>query len=80
MSTTKTIAITGATSGIGLATSEELLKKGHKLIFLVRNTEKAQDVIANWDKKENVSIIHGAINGIDKPENLYVNPIVLIDY
>lgn len=57
MSNTKTIAITGATSGIGLATSEELLKKGHQLIFLVRNTEKAQKVISNWDKKENVSII-----------------------
>ena len=57
MSNTKTIAITGATSGIGLATSEALLEKGHHLIFLVRNTEKAQEVIAKWDKKENVRII-----------------------
>lgn len=57
MSTIKTIAITGATSGIGLATSEELLKKGHQLIFLVRNVEKAKEVISGWVKKENVSII-----------------------
>lgn len=57
MNTSKTIAITGATSGIGLATSEELLKKGNRLIFLVRNTGKAEEVIANWGKKENVSII-----------------------
>jgi NAD(P)-dependent dehydrogenase (short-subunit alcohol dehydrogenase family) len=57
MSNTKTIAITGATSGIGLATSEELLKKGHHLIFLVRNTEKAQQLIAKWDEKANVNII-----------------------
>ncbi|WKV13246.1 SDR family oxidoreductase [Marivirga harenae] len=57
MSNTKTIAITGATSGIGLATSEELLKKGNRLIFLVRNTEKAEDVIADWDNKENIIII-----------------------
>jgi NAD(P)-dependent dehydrogenase (short-subunit alcohol dehydrogenase family) len=57
MNDKKTIAITGATSGIGLATSEELLKRGHQLIFLVRNTDKAQEVIASWDKKENVSII-----------------------
>jgi NAD(P)-dependent dehydrogenase (short-subunit alcohol dehydrogenase family) len=57
MSKTKTIAITGATSGIGLATSEALLEKGHQLIFLVRNVEKAQEVISGWDKKENVSII-----------------------
>ncbi len=57
MNNTKTIAITGATSGIGLATSEALLEKGNHLIFLVRNTDKAEKVIANWDKKENVSII-----------------------
>ncbi|ADR22273.1 short-chain dehydrogenase [Marivirga tractuosa] len=57
MNDKKTIAITGATSGIGLATSEELLKKGHHLIFFVRNTEKAQQLIAKWDKKENVKII-----------------------
>ncbi|WP_296620655.1 SDR family oxidoreductase [Marivirga sp.] len=57
MSNTKTIAITGATSGIGLATSEALLEKGYYLIFLVRNVEKAQTVIVNLGKKENVSII-----------------------
>ncbi|SMG52090.1 NAD(P)-dependent dehydrogenase, short-chain alcohol dehydrogenase family [Marivirga sericea] len=57
MSNTKTIAITGATSGIGLSTSEELLKKGHQLIFLVRNTKKAEEVIANWANKGNVIII-----------------------
>jgi NAD(P)-dependent dehydrogenase (short-subunit alcohol dehydrogenase family) len=57
MSNTKTIAITGATSGIGLASSEALLEKGNQLIFLVRNVEKAENVISDWDKKENVSII-----------------------
>ena len=57
MNDTKTIAITGATSGIGLATSKVLLEKGNHLIFLVRNTEKAEKLIADWDKKENVSII-----------------------
>ena len=57
MSNTKTIAITGATSGIGLATSEALLEKGYHLVFLVRNTKKAHEVISNWNKKENVSII-----------------------
>ncbi|WMN07842.1 SDR family NAD(P)-dependent oxidoreductase [Marivirga arenosa] len=53
----KTIAITGATSGIGLATSEALLEQGNKLIFLVRNTQKAEEIISNWDKKSHVSII-----------------------
>ncbi|WKK83165.2 SDR family NAD(P)-dependent oxidoreductase [Marivirga arenosa] len=53
----KTIAITGATSGIGLATSEALLEKGNKLFFLVRNVDKAKNIISDWKQKENVSII-----------------------
>jgi len=67
MNNTKTIAITGATSGIGLATSEVLLEKGHHLIFLVRNVQKAKDVISAWEKKENVNIIHCDLADLESP-------------
>jgi len=53
----KTIAITGATSGIGLATAEALLSKGNQLIFLARNLEKAKKLIQNLPNPENVKLI-----------------------
>lgn len=51
------IAITGATSGIGWETAKALLSKGHQLVFLIRDTEKAQSLIADLSEKEQVSII-----------------------
>ncbi|HBH22982.1 MAG TPA: short-chain dehydrogenase [Cytophagales bacterium] len=41
----KTIAITGATSGIGKATAWQLAAKGHELILIVRNQEKGKELI-----------------------------------
>ncbi len=40
----KTILITGATSGIGRATVLSLVSLGHRLIFIARNSEKAENV------------------------------------
>ncbi|ATZ64113.1 SDR family NAD(P)-dependent oxidoreductase [Acinetobacter bereziniae] len=40
--TIKTIIITGANTGIGLATAETFVKEGHHVILACRNPEKAQ--------------------------------------
>lgn len=40
--TIKTIVITGANTGIGLATAEAFVKEGHHVILACRNPEKAQ--------------------------------------
>ncbi len=42
----KTILLTGATSGIGRAAALEFVKQGHKLLFLARNSKKAQSLIS----------------------------------
>ncbi|MBJ9952165.1 MULTISPECIES: SDR family NAD(P)-dependent oxidoreductase [unclassified Acinetobacter] len=41
--TIKTIVITGANTGIGLATAEAFVKEGHHVILACRNPEKAQE-------------------------------------
>lgn len=41
--TIKTIVITGANIGIGLATAEAFVKEGHHVILACRNPEKAQE-------------------------------------
>jgi NAD(P)-dependent dehydrogenase (short-subunit alcohol dehydrogenase family) len=40
--TMKTIIITGANTGIGLATAEAFIKEGHHVVLACRNLEKAQ--------------------------------------
>lgn len=42
----KTIVITGTTSGIGEATARILSSQGHQLVMLVRNTEKGKQLAA----------------------------------
>lgn len=72
MKTNKVTLITGATSGIGKATAEALSAKGHELIILARNADKAQDLISglpgpakfvecDFDKLESVEKAAGVI-------------------
>jgi NAD(P)-dependent dehydrogenase (short-subunit alcohol dehydrogenase family) len=53
----KKIAITGATSGIGLETAKVLLEKGNELIFLVRNPQKAYQLFEKLPNADKIQII-----------------------
>src|SRR6185312_10610349 len=44
--TGKTVAITGASSGIGLATARGLAKLGARIVAVVRNRERAREALA----------------------------------
>lgn len=44
---TKTIAITGANSGIGLAAAKDLAGKGHRILLICRTEAKGQKAIAD---------------------------------
>ena len=48
----KNILITGATSGIGLATADKLLNEGHHVIACGRNTEKLTALKNNFSELE----------------------------
>ena len=41
----KTVVITGATSGIGLAVLRECLKQGYQVIGIGRNAEKIESIL-----------------------------------
>lgn len=51
----KIIAITGATSGIGLATFEVLAKRCAKILMFVRNVTKAKTIICNLSNEINTT-------------------------
>ncbi len=53
----KTIFITGATSGIGLATAELLASQNYRLILCGRNTEKLNQLKAELSKKTDVHVL-----------------------
>jgi len=54
---TKTVLITGATSGIGKATAYRFAKENHKLIFTGRRKERLESVASDLKKKFNSQVI-----------------------
>ena len=47
----KTVAITGATSGLGRATALQLAQKGASLVIIARSNTKANEVIKEIEKE-----------------------------
>ncbi|MGI3779573.1 MAG: SDR family NAD(P)-dependent oxidoreductase, partial [Janthinobacterium lividum] len=63
-----TICITGATDGIGLATTERLLAAGHRVLVHARSESRAQPVV---DRLEgDVALVTGDLSSLDEVEDL----------
>ena len=43
--------VTGSTSGIGLETARRLLRSGARVIMASRNTDRASELLAEWEKQ-----------------------------
>lgn len=64
-STVKNILITGTTSGVGLATARALLGQGHRLVMLVRNTQKAAELFPAETATAQVTLISCDLADLD---------------
>ncbi|GAA6185849.1 SDR family oxidoreductase [Aliiglaciecola sp. NS0011-25] len=51
MSEEKVVLITGASSGIGAATTEKVVKAGHKAVITARSIDKLNDIAENLGKE-----------------------------
>jgi NAD(P)-dependent dehydrogenase (short-subunit alcohol dehydrogenase family) len=67
----KVILITGATSGIGLATARLLAKAGHQLWLLNRNPEKTQAVVAEIRKSNPSADLHTIQLDLNQLDSVY---------
>lgn len=66
--TSKTIIITGANTGIGLATAETFIKDGHHVIIACRNLEKAKTAQQHLESfgTGQVDVIHLDLNSLEQ--------------
>lgn len=59
------VAITGGTSGLGLALVRELLNRGAKVAFVARSRDKVRHVV------QEVSDAHGIVGDLSRKEDIY---------
>jgi NAD(P)-dependent dehydrogenase (short-subunit alcohol dehydrogenase family) len=59
------VAITGGTSGLGLALVRELLNRGAKVAFVARGRDKVKRVV------QEVSDAHGIVGDLSRKEDIY---------
>ena len=71
MQDTKYVLITGATSGIGLATAKELIKKGYAVFGTSRSKEK--EIAARKELGNNFYFIRGNLSSQKSLENIAQN-------
>jgi NAD(P)-dependent dehydrogenase (short-subunit alcohol dehydrogenase family) len=63
-----TICITGATDGIGLATTERLLAAGHRVLVHARNPERGQSVVDRL--RGDVTLVTGDLASLAEVDDL----------
>ncbi|MDQ3017225.1 MAG: SDR family NAD(P)-dependent oxidoreductase [Bacteroidota bacterium] len=81
----KCVLITGATSGIGLATAREFASHGFDLVLTGRRTEKLNEIETEFEKYENITVrtltfdvrsydaCEAAVTSIDGPVDILIN-------
>lgn len=65
----KNILVTGATSGIGYATTEILLQNGYHVLMVARNKEKLKDIHENHI--QNTTYFNYDLSQLDNIESIY---------
>lgn len=69
MNNQKIILITGASSGIGAATVDKVLKAGHKAVITARSTDKLNEIVKHWGE-DNVLAVTADVSKLDEINNV----------
>ena len=66
----QTVVITGATSGIGLATTKKFLQNGWQVMLVARNATKGAQVVADLAKDFDEKLIGFVAADVSKEQTL----------